>query len=70
MNKILINAIARSPSLSLYLCSPLVVWQMITLGLEAVLIGNVVQRIGLSIGCHPADRATHAESLLFGAGVL
>lgn len=45
-------------------------WQMVSLGLEAVLIGNVVQGIGLTIGSHPADRAADAKGLLIGASVL
>lgn len=57
--------------LCLFLHVPrLVVGQMIALRLETVLIGNVVQRIGLSIGRHPADGTAHAERLLLGAGVL
>lgn len=43
---------------------------MIALWLETILIGNVVQCVGLSIGCHPADGATHTECLLLGAGIL
>lgn len=72
MHKILINAIVRllSPSLSLPHCPFLVMGQMITLWLETILIGNVVQCVGLSIGCHPADRAAHTECLLLSAGIL
>lgn len=70
MHKILINAIVRLLSPSLSPCPFLVVGQMITLWLETILIGNVVQCVGLSIGCHPADGATHTECLLLSAGVL
>lgn len=60
----------RSFAFSLFPFTSLVVGQMIALGLETILIGNVVQCVGLSIGCHPADGATHAECLLLSAGVL
>jgi len=43
---------------------------MVTLGLETVLIGNIVQGVGLAIGSHPADGSTDAEGFLVGAGVL
>lgn len=60
----------RSFACFLPLCPFLVVGQMIALWLETILIGNVVQCVGLSIGCHPADGATHTECLLLSAGVL
>lgn len=43
---------------------------MIALGLETVLIRNVVQGVGLAIGSHPADGTAHTERLLVGTGVL
>lgn len=44
--------------------------QMIALGLETVLIRNVVQGVGLAIGSNPADGTAHTERLLVGTGVL
>jgi len=43
---------------------------MVALGLEAILIGNIVQGVGLAIGSHPAHGSTDAEGLLVSAGVL
>lgn len=43
---------------------------MVALGLEAVLVGDVVEGVGLSVGRHPADGSADAERLLVGAGVL
>lgn len=43
---------------------------MVTLRLEAVLVGDVVEGVGLPVGSHPADGSADAKRLLVGAGVL
>lgn len=45
-------------------------WQMVSLWLEAVLIGQVVQRVGLAIIGHPRDGSSDGQSFGLSTDVL
>jgi len=43
---------------------------MVACGLEAILVGDIVERVSLAIGSDPSDGSGDDQDLIFGASIL